>query len=89
MGRALVGGMLGGGVIEADSLQLVEPSDESRAWWGEHHPKIVSCDLASAISASDTVLLAVKPNIVSAIAKQKGRFWSGKLVDLDRGGNRT
>jgi pyrroline-5-carboxylate reductase len=80
MGRALVGGMLCGGVIDTGAVQLVEPSDESRAWWVENHPGIVSCELASAVSASDTVLLAVKPNIVPAVAKQKGRFWSGKLV---------
>ncbi len=80
MGRALVGGMLSSKVIAASSLQLVEPSDESRAWWAENHPEIVSGDLPSAVSACDFVLLAVKPNIVPAVAKQKGRFWSGKLV---------
>lgn len=80
MGRALVGGMLGSNVITAISLQLVEPSDESRAWWAEHYSPIVCTDLATAVATSDAVLLAVKPDIVPAVAKQKGRFWNGKLV---------
>lgn len=80
MGRALVGGMLISKVITAGALQLVEPSDESRAWWAEKHPEIVSGELASVVSSSEIVLLAVKPNIIPAVAKQKGRYWSGKLV---------
>jgi pyrroline-5-carboxylate reductase len=80
MGRALVGGMLASNVLATDQIHLVEPSDESQAWWTETHRGVEIGDLSSSVAASDAVLLAVKPNIIPAVAKQKGRFWTGKLV---------
>lgn len=80
MGRALVGGMLASNVLRANQLCLVEPSDESRAWWEANHAEVDTCDLATAVPASEAALLAIKPNIVAQVAKQKGRFWAGKLV---------
>lgn len=81
MGRALVGGMLAGGVVDAASVHLVEPSAESQAWWRDQHPSVnVGDDLSSAVAAADLVLLAVKPNIVPAVANQTTGFYDGKLV---------
>ncbi len=80
MGRALVGGMLASDVITAGDVRLVEPSEEGRQWWADNNPAIVFADLASAVSESDLVLLAVKPNIVPIVADQPTGFWSGKLV---------
>ena len=80
MGRALVGGMLAGNVVTTDQLQLVEPSQASREWWSDTHRGIEIGDLSAAVSNSDAVLLAVKPNVLPEVAKQKGRFWAGKLV---------
>ena len=81
MGRALVGGMLGGDVIAAASVQVVEPSGESQTWWHDHHPQVtISDDLSAAVAAADLVLLAVKPNIVPSIAQQAAGFFAGKLI---------
>lgn len=81
MGRALVGGMLAQGVLTADRIRVIDPDPSCRAWWTEHHVGVVVADdLAKALADSDYVLLAVKPNIISAVAKQRGRFWNGKLV---------
>lgn len=80
MGRALVGGMLTAKVIAVDQLRLVEPSQQGRDWWARNQPGIAITDLAPAMAESDTVLIAVKPNVVAEVAKQKTRFWNGKLV---------
>ncbi len=80
MGRALVGGMLASNVLSIAQLRLVEPSEASQTWWIENYPGIEIGDLSSAVSTSDAVLMAVKPNLIPTIARQKDQFWSGKLV---------
>lgn len=80
MGRAIVGGMLATGVTTPQQLALVEPSEESRGWWKEHYPEVQIGDLQASVSQSDVAMLAVKPNVIPKVAKQKGRFWNGKLV---------
>lgn len=80
MGRALVGGMLASSVVTPDQLSLVEPSETSQAWWVENQPGIEITDLASAVSASDAVLIAVKPNVIAEVAKQISGFSSGNLA---------
>jgi len=80
MGRALVVGMLASDVITPNQVHLVEPSELSLAWWRENQPDIKTMDLPAAVSPADAVLLAVKPDVIAQVAKQKTRFWSGKLV---------
>ena len=81
MGRALVGGMLGRELLSEDQVRLVDPDSSCRDWWAENHPGIESgSELAAGISEADLVLLAVKPNIIESVAKQRGKFWNGKLV---------
>lgn len=81
MGRALVGGMLASDLLGPDQIQVVDPDPTCQAWWAELHPGItVGDDLAAAVAAVDTVLLAVKPNTIPLVAKQRGKFWHGKLV---------
>ena len=81
MGRALVGGMLAGHVVDAASVHLVEPNLDCQAWWREHYGGVaVGNDLPAAITAADIVLLAVKPNIIHVVADQSADFFQGKLV---------
>lgn len=80
MGRALVGGMLACDLVSAGDIHLVEPSAESRAWWSENHPEVVITEIAQAVGPSDLVLIAVKPNVIPVVAKQKSKFWNGKLI---------
>ena len=81
MGRALVGGMLAGDVIGAASVCVVEPSSESRRWWQDHHPQLqVGDDLRGAITTAELVLLAVKPNVIPAVAQLESGCYDGKLV---------
>ena len=81
MGRALVGGMLASDVLPPKNAHIVEPSQESRAWWSEHYPEVTTGqDLADGVEKANVVILAVKPNIVSKVAQQHAGIWEGKLV---------
>ncbi len=80
MGRALVGGMIASEVIKAGDLWLVEPEPACQAWWREQYPEIEQSDPASAVSASDAVLLAVKPNVVPRVAGAISSQSQGRLV---------
>ncbi len=81
MGRALVSGMIDRGVVTANTVHVVEPSAESRVWWKQQHPGVkVDDDLDAAVSAAELVLLAVKPNVIPAVAQQQSGFFRGKLV---------
>ena len=81
MGRALVGGMFRQNVFAPSDTWVVEPSAESRQWWAEHHPDVVTGDnLAEAVDGADIVLLAVKPHVVPFIADQGANFWGDQLV---------
>lgn len=79
MGRALVGGLIGSGVVQESDVSLVEPCEQSRAWWREGYPSVHHVDLATAISTSDATLLAVKPNVMPKVAAQAKSIASGKL----------
>ena len=83
MGRALVGGMLKSNVVAEKHVLLVEPNAESAQWWAGKHPAIEIQELSAAVTASDAVLLAVKPQVVAKVldqTDQKEGFWGGKLV---------
>ncbi|WP_145421247.1 pyrroline-5-carboxylate reductase [Planctomycetes bacterium K23_9] len=81
MGRALVGGMLQSGVQKAENIHVVEVNELGRAWWNEHHPSVnVGGDLIAGVRDAQTVLLAVKPNVLPIVTQQPDQTWVGKLV---------
>ena len=81
MGRALVSGILFRGLVEKDRLRVVEPNEDSRRWWSENLPHVpLSESLEEAVSASDAVLLAVKPGVVPQVLQGSSTIWRDKLV---------
>ncbi len=81
MGRALAGGMLSGGIIDQERIQIVDPDPASQGWWNQNHADVgVTADLAEGTKNADVVIFAIKPNILPKIAQQAARFWDGKLV---------
>jgi pyrroline-5-carboxylate reductase len=73
MGRALVGGMLASQFTTATSLVVVDPSEDSRAWWAEHHPDVAAeADLPRGDLAGSVILLAVKPGVIAKVAADIG-----------------
>jgi pyrroline-5-carboxylate reductase len=80
MGRALLGGMIAGGVTDPHNVCLVEPSLACRDWWRGHHGEVEVADLADALAVSETVLIAVKPNVVGQLLSSQEKAWRGKRV---------
>lgn len=80
MGRALMGGVLGSSLLPANEVCFVDPCKETQLWWAENHPEVVCMELAEAVAASDAILLAVKPNMISSVTKADGVEFQGKLV---------
>ena len=81
MGRALVSGMLGSNFLDEACVSVVEPDPKSQIWWAENHSKIVLWDdLSAALKDADSILLAVKPNVIETVATQLSGDQSEKLV---------
>jgi len=86
MARALVGGMIQQGVLDASKLTLIAPSSNTRQWWAEKYPDCRMMEGStneageSAYASSDIVLLAVKPHIIAPVLSDPNVDLSGKLV---------
>ena len=80
MGRALAGGLLASKTVSAADMLLVEPAQESLAWWAQEQPDIKAVDLATAAARSDVLLLAVKPDVVPIVTGSSPDVWQQKMV---------
>ena len=78
MAEAIIKGLLAGGVPAAD-LAVSEPSEQRRTLLAERYGIGALCDNASLCQASDTVILAVKPQMYLAALKGVEAAASGKL----------
>lgn len=73
MGRALVGGMMASGFASPQQITVIDPSEDSRAWWAGEHPDVqLGATVADAGQTADVVLLAVKPNVIGSVATDVG-----------------
>ena len=68
MASCLIGGMLANGVSEQDIL-VGEPSAETRHKLEAMHGVETTADNLSAASAAETIILAVKPQVLGAVAE--------------------
>lgn len=81
MGQALIDGLLRAGRLSAERLHVVEPNPTAQAWWREHHPHCRLDDqIIPAVSQAETVILAVKPDMIAVVAAQAAGHWGGRLV---------
>ena len=78
MAEAIIKGLLAGGV-PATNLAVSEPSDQRRAALFERYGVQAACDSAALCEASDTVIVAVKPQVCALALKEIGRASAGKL----------
>lgn len=72
MGRALVGGILDGGGLSPENVQVIDRNAQSRDWWNEHHAAVQTHAslTAAACESAEIVLLAVKPHATCQIASE-------------------
>lgn len=81
MGQALLDGLISVGQVAAADVWVIEPNAAATRWWRERHPAArVDTDLSAAIDAADTIILAVKPDLIRVVAGQASGRWGGKLV---------
>ena len=79
MAQALIGGMLQKG-YQADTIRVVEISEENRAKLMQSYGVSTYADLAPAVAGSDIIMLAVKPQQLFEVATQLKPLLQNQLV---------
>lgn len=78
MASAIIGGMIASGWAPS-RITVVDPNAEQRDRLASEHGVHTTDDVASA-AAADIIVLAVKPQVIAAVAKQINADLSGKLI---------
>ena len=78
MASAIIGGMIASGWTPA-RITVVDPNAEQRGRLASEHGVHATDDVAHAAIA-DIIVLAVKPQVIAAVAKQMNADLSGKLI---------
>jgi len=81
MGQALVSGLIRAGVVVVSDVHVIDPSPAALAWWTEHQPGCkIDNELVAAVDAANTVIIAVKPDMVATVAASAAGRWGGRLI---------
>lgn len=86
MARALVGGMLESGCLDAEELTVVHKTASTGTWWTENHPGCTTTtDTVAAVASAKVVMLAVKPHIIAevmTVQDEQGNSadWNDRLI---------
>ena len=81
MGQALAGGLIDAGRVAEADVHVVDPSPAAAAWWSKNRPGCrIDNELAEAVLAAQTVIIAVKPDTVAVVAAAVKDRWGGRLV---------
>jgi pyrroline-5-carboxylate reductase len=72
MGEALVAGWLSAGVLGSGEIVIAEPVAERRAALESRYEVACVADGSEALAAADTVLLAVKPQVIEQVVSALG-----------------
>ncbi len=67
MGRAIIGGVINSGLLDAENVIVSDPYEPSLARVKEDYGTKVTTDSNEAIKFADVVLFAVKPNIIGKV----------------------
>ncbi len=78
MASAIIGGLVASG-WEPSRITVADPNADQRHRLTSEHGVQTTDDVAGA-SAADIIVLAVKPQVISAVAKQMDADLSGKLI---------
>jgi pyrroline-5-carboxylate reductase len=87
MGEAIVGGLLAADAVSARDIVVADPSEARRAALTEAHGVSTVADGAEALAGADTVLIAVKPQVIDTVlASLAASMRPGALVVSIAGG---
>ena len=78
MASAIIGGMIASG-WEPSRITVVDPNADQRDRLASEHSVHTTDDVTSA-AAADIIVLAVKPQVIAAVAEQMDADLSGKLI---------
>ncbi len=78
MASAIIGGMIASG-WEPSWITVFDPNSDQRKRLASEHGVHTNDDVAHA-AAADIIVLAVKPQVIPAVAEQMGADLSGKLI---------
>ncbi len=78
MAAAIIGGLVASG-WEPTRITVVDPNADQRDRLAREHGIHTASDVADATTA-DIIVLAVKPQVIAAVAKQMNADLSGKLI---------
>lgn len=80
MGGAIIGGIVGAGLVEPQNIIAADPSDKARESLAEKYGIRVTVDNLEAAREADILFLAVKPHIYPVIARQIAPVLSRETV---------
>ncbi len=81
MGRALVQGMVRSQVVAAGDVVVSEPDPANQAWWRKELPEVrLVTDNTAAVADVKVVLIAVKPDVVAAVAREIAAKISSQII---------
>jgi pyrroline-5-carboxylate reductase len=69
MGEAIVAGLVGSGSLVPSQIAVADPNEARRSQLASEHGVAVFSDGIAAVSGADTVILAVKPQVIDAVAQ--------------------
>ncbi|MBY6163530.1 pyrroline-5-carboxylate reductase [Mameliella alba] len=79
MAAAIAGGLIANGT-RPDTITIADPNADQRARLQAEHGIAVTAESAMACAGAETVVLAVKPQVIPAVAAEIGGTLDGKLV---------
>lgn len=81
MGEAIVGGLVASGALQPESITVAEPDARRREALVATHGIRVAADAAEVVGGADTVLLAVKPQVIDeVVAALSGLLTPGTVL---------
>lgn len=81
MGQALLAGLIRDGRLAADQVHVIEPSPGTQGWWRQQQPGCrVDTEIIEAVHDAQTVILAVKPDLLPLVAGQAAGHWGGRPI---------
>jgi len=86
MGEAIVGGLLAAGALAPSDIVVADPSPARREQLARDLGVATVADGAEAVPGADTVLLAVKPQVMDAVVTDLASLVGGALVVSIAGG---
>jgi pyrroline-5-carboxylate reductase len=80
MGEAIVAGLVGSGSLEASQIVVAEPSHARRVQLASAYGVSTVSDGSEAVAGADTVMIAVKPQVIEPVVTALAPFLADALV---------